>query len=393
MHKQKTNKPKLIRITTVPSSLTNLLKGQLRYMSDNFEVIAISSPGKDLFVVEKEEGVPVISLKMVRKIAPLRDLKACYKLYKIFKREKPDIVHTHTPKAGTLGMLAAWFAGVPYRVHTVAGLPLIIKTGFVKKILLIVEQLTYNCATHIRPNSKVLTDYIISKGLASERKLKVIGNGSSNGVDTDFFGPSAVSATKKKELQKKLGLQDDSFVFLYVGRVVKDKGIHDLILTFVELNKKYKNSKLLLVGEQEPDLDPIDPSIEREIVLNEAIKSVGFIDDVRTYFAVSQVLVLPSYREGFPNVVMQAGAMEVAAIVSDINGCNEIIQEGVNGYLFPPKNTEKLYEVMEQALLHKEDLTNLGKESRLLMQADYEGSYVRAKILDDYLDIITPTSN
>lgn len=172
------SKPKLIRITTVPLSLKVLLKGQHRFMSqNNFEVIGVSSSGEQLYEVEKEEGIRVEVLEMTRTISPVKDLKAFYQFYKWCKKEKPVMVHSHTPKAGIVGMLGAKLAGVPIRLHTVAGLPLMEATGTKRKVLDFVEKVTYASATKVYPNSKGLYDFIVANRLTSPSKLKMIGGG------------------------------------------------------------------------------------------------------------------------------------------------------------------------------------------------------------------------
>src|SRR5690554_4173419 len=375
---------KLFRITTVPISLKTLLKGQHRFMSDNgFEMIGVSSNGEQLYEVEKEEGVRVEALEMTRTISPIKDLIALWSFYKLCKKEKPLIVHSHTPKAGIVGMLGAKLAGVPIRLHTVAGLPLMEEKGIKRKILDFVEKLTYACATKVYPNSKGLYDFILENKFTSTEKLKVIGKGSSNGIDTTYFNPNQISEEQKENLKKSLGIQLEDFVFIFVGRIVKDKGINELIGAFSKL--KAQSSKLLLVGNYERELDPLLPETEKIIDTNPNIISVGFQPDVRPYFAVSDCLVFPSYREGFPNVVMQAGAMELTSIVTDINGCNEIIINQKNGIIIPVKNTEELTQAM---LLNSEKYQALKKESRTMITSRYEQKVVWNEILKEYRSLI-----
>src|SRR5690554_2557770 len=201
------NKPKLIRITTVPVSLKTLLKGQHRFMSENgFEMIGISSEGDELHEVANDENIRTIAVEMTRTISPFQDLKSVWQLYKIFKKEKPLIVHTHTPKAGTVGMLAAKLAGVPHRLHTVAGLPLLEATGAKRKLLDIVEKATYACATKVYPNSFGLRDIILEQKYCMAEKLKVIGKGSSNGIDTAYFDSNQVTQATKTALRAELGI-------------------------------------------------------------------------------------------------------------------------------------------------------------------------------------------
>jgi len=380
---------KLIRITTVPLSLKVLLKGQLRFMASNgFDVKGVSSEGEELREVHENEGIAVEAITMSRKITPFQDLKSLWEMWNFLRKEKPQIVHTHTPKAGIIGMLAARLAGVPHRLHTVAGLPLMEATGIKRKILNFVEKLTYSSATRVYPNSKGLYDFILQNNFTQSNKLKIIANGSSNGIDTTFFSPDQVTELERVTLREKLNIQLDDFVFVFVGRIVSDKGINELIKAFSQLQAVENNEptgiKLLLVGGLENDLDPLNPKTLAEINQNKDIISVGFQQDVRSFFAIADALVFPSYREGFPNVVMQAGAMGLPSIVSDINGCNEIIVEGENGLIIPPKNVEKLKEKMLTLAKDKNLYAKLKGNSRRMIESRYEQSVVWNALLEEY---------
>ena len=380
---------KLIRITTVPLSLKVLLKGQLRFMASNgFDVKGVSSEGEELREVHENEGIAVEAITMSRKITPFQDLKSLWEMWNFLRKEKPQIVHTHTPKAGIIGMLAARLAGVPHRLHTVAGLPLMEATGIKRKILNFVEKLTYSSATRVYPNSKGLYDFILQNNFTQSDKLKIIANGSSNGIDTTFFSPDQVAEIERVTLREKLNIQPDNFVFVFVGRIVSDKGINELIKAFSQLQEVENNEpigiKLLLVGGLENDLDPLNPETLSEINQNKDIISVGFQQDVRSFFAIADALVFPSYREGFPNVVMQAGAMGLPSIVSDINGCNEIIIEGENGLIIPSKNVEKLKEKMLTLAKDKNLYTKLKGNSRRMIENRYEQSVVWNALLEEY---------
>lgn len=380
---------KLIRITTVPQSLTGLLKGQLKFMSEQgFEVKAISSKGDALGVLSAEEGIATIEVEMTRTISPLKDLKAVWALYRIFKKERPDIVHTHTPKAGTLGMLAAKLAGVPIRLHTVAGLPLLLAKGNKRRLLDVVEKLTYSCATKVYPNSFVMKDIILKNGYTSADKLKVIGFGSSNGIDTSFFDPKNISEVAKAELRSSLGLSDKDFIYVFVGRLVKDKGINELIEAFQKINENHPETKLILVGSYEKHLDPLLPDTERNIDENPAILSVGFQKDVRPFLAIADSFTFPSYREGFPNGLMQACAMQIPSIATDINGCNEIIDDGENGILIPTNDSGSLYGKMLYLLRNKEVRESMASKSRAKMVEKYERIFVWNEILNEYKSIL-----
>lgn len=378
-------KHKLIRITTVPISLRTLLKGQMKYMaSRGFDVTAITSTDDAIADIESYEGVPVYTVDMTREITPLKDLKAVWQLYQYFRKERPTIVHTHTPKAGIVGMMASWLAGVPIRLHTVAGLPLLVATGKKRKLLNWVEKLTYRFATKVYPNSSVLRDIILQEGFTRAEKLMVIGNGSSNGIDTAHFNPANISKDILDNLKEKYQIATGDFVFIFVGRIVGDKGINELLLAFDHLSKKYKQAKLMLVGDFEEVLDPITAASKRIIQENKNIMLTGFQKDVRPFLAISQALVFPSYREGFPNVVMQAGAMGLPAIVSDINGCNEIIIPAVNGYIVPVKDAKLLEEQMIHLLEDPAHYHTLQQAAREQITSRYEQRVVWEALYAEY---------
>lgn len=222
------------------------------------------------------------------------------------KKTRPFIVHSHTPKAGVVGMLAAKLAGVPHRLHTVAGLPLLEASGSKRKVLDIVEKFTYSCATMVYPNSFGLKSIILDNNFCDSNKIKVLANGSSNGIDTSYFNPELYSQEQNSKLKSEIGIQADEFVFIFVGRLVKDKGINEMVAAFEHVQKENTKVKLLLIGDYENDLDPLNSQTVESINNNPSIIAAGFKNDVRPYLAVANVLVFPSYREGFPNVVMQA---------------------------------------------------------------------------------------
>jgi len=380
---------KLVRITTIPLSLDKLLGKQLSYMNTFFEVTIVSSDEKELERVAKKYGVKHHSVEMTRIVSPVKDLAAVWKLYRFLKKEKPDIVHSHTPKPGIVGMMAAYFAGVPVRMHTVAGLPLLEASGAKRKLLDFVEKLTYRFATKVYPNSKGLHKIILQEKFCSPEKLKVIGNGSSNGIDTDYFSPEQLTLQQKTQLRENLGITENDFVFIFVGRLVKDKGINELVEAFKKLGIECQKQNLadpllLLVGPSEHDLDPLLSETLKEIESNPKIISTGFQEDVRPYFAISNALVFPSYREGFPNVVLQAGAMELPAIVTDINGCNEIIENGKNGMIVPVKNVQVLQQKMFELLIDPDIYYSLKENARQHIDRFYRQSEIWKELLNEY---------
>ena len=378
------NNKRLIRITTVPISLDKLLDGQLRFMSRFYDLTAMSSEKPYLEKVGEKEGVATFYLDLTRKITPLKDVGAVWKLYRFLKKNKTFIVHTHTPKAGIVGMLAAKLAGVPHRLHTVAGLPLLETTGTKRKILDVVEKMTYWCATRVYPNSYGLMEIIKQNKYCPAVKLKVLANGSSNGIDTRRFSAGHFSAVQNTVLKKSLGIGEEDFVFIFVGRLVGDKGINELVAAFDGLSRDNNKVKLLLVGPSENHLDPLKKVTEQIISANKNIIAAGYQSDVRPYFAISDALAFPSYREGFPNVVMQAGAMGLPSVVSNINGCNEIISDGENGLIIPVKDENALRNAMRRFIDERDFFGSLCANARARILNLYEQNVVWEAILAEY---------
>ena len=375
---------KLIRITTVPISLEKLLNNQLLFMKDYYEVTAISSDKENLERLGKSQYIPVYAVEMTRKITPWQDLKALWQLYRYLKKEQPLIVHTHTPKAGTIGMIASKMAGVPHRLHTVAGLPLLEINGTKRKLLNLVEKITYSCASKIYPNSKGLKNIIIQEGFCKPGKIKIIANGSTNGIDTQFFNPEKISNEDLFHLKKSLGINPTDFIFIYAGRLTGDKGINELLVAFQKITTQFNQAKLLLVGFFESELDPLRKETLFEIEKNSQVIFVPFQKDVRPYYAVSDVLVFPSYREGFPNAVLEAGAMRLPSIVTNINGCNEIIEHQKNGILIPPKDCNALFTAMKEIIIDTNLRNYLQQNARPMVVSRFEQIVVWEALLAEY---------
>lgn len=421
---------KLIRITTIPLSMDKLLGNQLTYVNQFFAVTAVAADRKELERVAAKYGVRHHHIEMTRTISPFNDAVAVWKLYHFLRKEKPTIIHSHTPKAGIVAMMAGWLAGVPHRFHTVAGLPLLECAGYKRRLLNHIEKLTYRLATQVYPNSFELQNIIIKAKFCVPEKMKVIGQGSSNGIDTDHFNPAQITVEEKQNLRTELGLSPHDFVFIFVGRLVRDKGINELVTAFKNIKAKVSsydgkppltpttqhpssiiqhlspytqhrssshihhptpniqhpsphNLKLLLVGPLEHELDPLTPETLHQIATNPHIISVGFQEEVRPYFAISNALVFPSYREGFPNVVLQSLAMELPAIVTDINGCNEIITHQQNGLLVRVKDTKGLQLAMEELLNNNTLYLNLKNVTRESI-APYEQQALWEALLEEY---------
>ena len=363
--------PKLVRITTVPVSLLVLLKGQMKHMSEHgFEVTMISSPGVEVPKLLEQEKCVHIPVVLTRKITPFQDLKSLIHLTRVLIKIKPDIVHTHTPKAGLIGMWAAKLAGVPIRLHTIAGLPWVESSGIKRKILIFVEKLTAFAASAIFPNSFVQKKFMESLNIAND-KMKVLGKGSSNGINTDHFSINDAIQQASLILKRQAKLPSNAWVWIFVGRIVKDKGIAELLDAFSELSQHFPEDQLWMVGAPEPELDPLEEKHQLLLNSHPQIKSWGFQQDIRPYLAAAKVLTFPSYREGFPNVPLQAGSMGCMLLLSDINGCNEIVEDGIDGKLVQTKDTKLLLNAMMETRSNPDETNTFAKK-------------IQQKIIDNY---------
>lgn len=377
------DKPKLFRIATVPMSLNLLLKGQLEFLNKHFQVTAISGEGDDLQTVAKREGVNIHEIEMHRPISLKQDLKSLWNLYWYFKKEKPAIIHSITPKAGLLSMMAGKLAGVPVRMHTFTGLIFPHKYGYMKRTLIIMDKILCRCATHVYPEGRGVKEDL-QKHNITNKPLKVIANGNVNGVDVDYYHPEAISEEAKNQLRDCLQIKEDDFVFVFVGRLVIDKGLRELVKAFDALSKNHKKVKLILVGPKENAHNPKKRRMFHAMQQNENIITVGFQEEVRPYYAISNVLILPSYREGFPNAVLQAGAMGLPSIVSDISGCNEIIEHEVNGLLVPKKNHIELQKAMEKMLYNPSLLKEFYQNARNKIVKSFDKNFVWQELKKEY---------
>jgi glycosyltransferase involved in cell wall biosynthesis len=280
--------------------------------------------------------------------------------------------------------MAAWVCRVPVRLHTVAGLPLMEEHGLQRKVLERVEKITYAFATKVYANSKNLSEFIISNKFCSPEKIEVLGNGSSNGIDTEFFKISPEITLSAQKIKEELAIDDKNFVFLFIGRLVKDKGIDELVKAFALLRKKYDHIKLLLVGPFEDELDPLSAKTIHTIKSDKNILQVGFQPEIRPYLALGHALVFPSYREGFPNVPMQAGAAGLPSIVTDINGCNEIIEHEINGLIIPAKDEIALYGAMERLIMDEALYSRLKANARKMIVDRYEQNHLWSLLFHEY---------
>lgn len=364
----------------MPVSL-KLLEGQLNMLNRLYEVVAVSSPGKELEEIGVREGVRTEAVYMERRIALGQDVISLLALIRLIRKEKPWMVHTMTPKAGLLGMLAARICGVPVRIHTFTGLVFPTATGIKKRLLMLTDRITCACATFINPEGEGVKNDLMRFGI-THKELHIIGNGNVNGVDVSYF-----DRTDEVLCQAESIREEGCITFCFVGRIVGDKGINELVESFVEIIKEFPACRLILVGDFEEKLDPVMPVVRRIIFENERIVFSGWKDDIRPYLAASDVFVFPSYREGFPNVILQAGAMGLPCIVTDINGSNEIIHDRVNGLIIPPHDKDALWKAMKIMVTDETIRREMGDRARNIIINRYDRHLIWDEIQRVYAEL------
>lgn len=331
----------------------------------------------------QDEDIAVHCIPMARSISIRKDFSGLVRFICFFLKHRPYIVHGNTPKAGLLSMLAARLTGIPVRIYMCHGLRYQGCTGKMAWLLKIMERLSCSCATEVICVSHGVMNTLMEDGICRKEKLKVLAHGSANGIDARRFDKQQIAGDKRIFLE--VGIPATDFVFCFVGRIVKDKGINELVTAFKALIRQYTAVHLLLVGPVEYEQNEIDEETQEEIRTNAHIHSVGTQPDVRPFMAFSHVFVLPSYREGFGVVLMEAGALGLPCITTDIIGCNEIIQDGINGKIIPSRDQNALYEAMKWFYEHRDDeVKEMAFRARPLIIERYEQHKVWTALLEEY---------
>ena len=403
---------KIIRVTTADISLNSLLKGQLKFLNQYFEVVGVAKDTGVLKEVSEREGIRVVDAPLERPISLVKDIKGLWFLYRLFRKEKPWCVHANTPKGSLLAMIAAWFACVPHRVYTVTGLRYQGAHGFLRTILKTMERLSCLFATNVIPEGQGVLQ-CLKRDNITKKVLRVIHYGNINGKDTEFFSRDSTIETASLKLTDKqiylrnlsekearsivrseLGFSNNDFIFVFIGRLVNDKGLGELADAIRKLENENLEIKLLLIGEIDGEDDALAKDKLNYLMQSKNVKYIGVQSDIRPYLMASDVLVFPSYREGFPNVPLEAGALGLPAIVTNINGSNEIVEDGVNGKIIqaPLDNngmrvndiTNELYTMMKWFFHHPEEVKRMGENARPIICERYEQHNVWKAILEYY---------
>jgi glycosyltransferase involved in cell wall biosynthesis len=378
----------LIHVTTVPETFW-FFRGQIKFMKGRgFEVQAVSSPSRLLDETSSREDIRIHAVEMAREITPMADLNSILKLYSLFRKIKPSIVHAHTPKGGLLGVIAARLARVPIVIYGMRGLPFVTQTGWKRKILILTEKIACRLADKVITVSLATKEKAVREGFCRSAKILVPGNGSSNGVDADGrFNPEKLSGEIRSHIRERYLIPHDALIVGFVGRLVRDKGIIELAEAWKKIKHRYTNLYLLLVGPIERQ-DPIPGSTLKELEKDARVKFTGLVDDTVPFYAAMDILTLPTYREGFPNTPLEAAAMKLPVVITDVDGCPEAVENGVTGLLVPPKNSQALAEAIEHLILNPEKRHVMGQAGRERVLKKFKPEIIWQELYDIYLQLL-----
>jgi glycosyltransferase involved in cell wall biosynthesis len=371
---------RIVRIATVPFFLLHHLEGQIRAtVAAGHEVHVITSPGEGFERVRELGVASVLPLEIARQISPLADLRSLVALIGALRAIRPDLMHTNTPKAGLLGALAAWLCRVPIRLHTFTGQAWAERVGLVRWLGRMADRLIVRLNSRCYADSLSQRDFLIDEGIVTSENTRVLGAGSLGGVDLKRFDADRLRATGA-QARRRLGIEPVNRVIVFVGRVTRDKGIVELVAAF----RRLQNAALVLVGPLEPERDPLPADTLEAIARNPAIHAVGYDPLPEAYLAFADLLCLPSYREGFGNVVIEAAALGVPCVGTRIVGLQDAVIDGETGVLVPPKDAAALARALQELLADDRRRVALGAAARKRVLAEFDADVVNRRLLEEY---------
>jgi len=382
----------LLHVVTVPQTLLAFFAGQLEYMKKNgFEVTAISSPGPQIELVERRDNIKIWQVPMLRRISPLADIVAFFRLFKTIRALRPTIVHAHTPKAGFLGMITAYLAGVKIRIFTLHGVRSAGIVGIKKKIIEGIERLTCRLAQKVFAVSNSVYQEALDLDYCRKDKMKVLANGTCNGVDArGRFNPEKCPKELGVRIRQKYEIPEDALVLCYVGRIVRDKGITELMQAWRKLRAEFDNLYLLMVGECESE-DAVDQEVKQILHNDNRIVVTGFVDDMPEHYAAVDLVTLPTYREGFPYVPLESAAMGLAIVATGVSGCVDAVENGRTGILVPAKNADALYRAIKRLLTDKSLREKLGCAARQRVLEYFPPEAIWSALHSEYVGLMRKT--
>lgn len=375
---------KIARVATVAFFIETQLRAQIgAIMQAGGQVTIVASETK---LGREIPGTCYVSIEIPRRIDPLKDIVAFVRLWSFFRRSGFQIVHSTTPKAGLLCSLAAKLAGVPVRLHTFTGQPWLSFRGIKRFLSKSSDRLITLLNTHCYADSPSQKDFIVESGIASAERVSVLGAGSLAGIDLQRFDPSNFSDEERLMLKAQLGIPTDARVLLFVGRLARDKGIGELLTAYREVLVKEANVFLVLLGPQEPETDTVLDGLSD--TLKDNLVMPGFSDEPERFMAIADLLLLPSYREGFGTVVIEAAAMGVPTIGSDIYGLSDAIVNGKTGMLVPVRNADRLAEAINVLLENPALRLQMGANARARVEQEFSNLRVSSLVIDEYVGFL-----
>ncbi len=365
------------------------LQGQLQFFHDRGFDVTVLCPKrrKNEWEVERPEGVPIIEVPLEREIAPLQDLASLWRLGHIMRELRPTVTNVGTPKAGLLGGFAAWLNRVPCRFYTLHGLRFETTKGLKRRILVYADRLACRFAHRVICVSQSVREKAIASGLTTWERTAVFGAGSCNGVDASRFAATPEMKQRAAELRRRLGIPEQAPVALFVGRLTCDKGIPELMQAFLRLDNQFPDLRLLLVGCFE-DGDPLPFDVRIRLETTERVILAGAVNDTRPYYAIADVLVLPSHREGLPTVILEAQAAGKPVVGASATGIVDLVTEGETGLLFPVGDVTALAKALAKLISDKGFATKLGLAGQEQVQRDFRQEQIWQALHREYLEVL-----
>ncbi|PYT96174.1 MAG: glycosyltransferase family 1 protein [Acidobacteria bacterium] len=378
---------RVLHVVTASMSVS-LMRGQLKFLREaGFEVAVAAAPGEEFTAKARAEGAQPILVPLTREMAPLRDLVALFRVYSILRRMRPVIINFGTPKAGLIAGLAARLSGVPCRVYTLRGLRCETARGLKRQLLLFTERLACACAHRVVCVSESLRQKAVSLRIAKAKRTVVFAYGSSNGVDAGLFRPTVERLRMAMILREEKGIPKDAPIIGFVGRLVADKGIGDLFEAYLTLRGRFGDLRLLLVGEFEEG-DPVPTAIRERIERDPNVTITGFVKDTAPYYQVMDVLALPTQREGFPSVILEAHAAGKAVVAYRATGTVDAIVDGVNGILVPQGDAMELAEALSTLISDRGLVRTMGRNGQERVEREFQPMRIWSALANTYVRML-----
>jgi glycosyltransferase involved in cell wall biosynthesis len=374
---------RICRVATVPFFVLHHLRPQLAGLVEaGHRVLVVCSPEPGDEAIRSLPGIDYEPLAIARPISPLRDVRALWQLTRLLRRARPDVLHSTTPKAGLLVALAGRLARVPVRLHTFTGQPWAEQAGPVRWIAQAADWLVVRLNTRCYADSRSQRDDLVARRLASCDRLHVLGPGSLSGVDLSVFdrerlAPAAIST------RRELGIADGARVIVFVGRLTRDKGVAELVEAFASVRDRCPDTVLLLVGPDDARA-PLPAAVRERIAADPRILTPGYTAEPQRFIAAADLLCLPSYREGFGSVVIEAAALGIPAVGTRIVGLSDAIVDGVTGVLVPPRDMTALAQSLADLLEDGERRLRMGEAARERARAEFDARRISRLLLDEY---------